>query len=387
MINIPFVQIYELIAYISLAGLCLVGVLTLGASGYLWVRDTFVRQTVASLRPEIVAHAGSSEQDWEAWVNERSRLERRILRREVPRQLRVVSGSYATQLKTLGRALGIDERADRALSARIKQKRLIGLTQLTLLDQAVPLQHVRGTECPRERALAAQCLISDSADIQPESIVRLLLEPGTPLPEYGVYTLYRVMQQNPLSLLGVTDDTTWDLTLTVQVLSVLQYIDYSSSDAIRDWIGARLRDEQPAVRAAAVHALGPYIRAYAMTPPEVDPLTIVRDPSIRVRAAAFQQFPAIEETTVRRKIVDTAVEESNETVLLIAGQEFGTAISGTHKSITPALRRSMAWARATNRRRTTRWRTPWALEWEHQPLKTESTPELLSEPRPTGEHA
>ena len=387
MINIPFIQIYKLIAYISVAGLGLVGVLTLGASGYLWVRDAFVRQTVASLRPEIVAHAKSSEKDWEAWVNERSQLERRILRREVPRQLRVVSGAYAAQLKTLGRALGINERADRALSARIKQKRLTGLTQLTLLDEAVPLQHVRGTECPRERALAAQCVISDSADIQPESIVRLLLEPGTPLPEYGVYTLYRVMQQNPLSLLGVTDDTTWDPTLTVQVLSVLQHIDYSNSDAITDWIGAQLDDEQPAVRAAAVRALDPYVKAHATTPPEVEPLAILRDPSIRVRAAGFQQLSAVRSTNIRTKILETALEESNERVLLIVGQELGKDITEIHDSVTPPLRRGIAWAHATSRRRTTQWRTPWALEWEHQPVKTESAPELLSEQRPMGERA
>lgn len=377
MIEASLATFYRLFGYASLVGLFLVGTATLTASVLLRAWDRHTSRVLSTVRPEIVSRINADEPEWEAWVAGLSRLDRRIVRTEVYRQLRTVSGDYARELADLAVALGIDDQARGQLVASDSRDKLRGLARLAVLDTSVdPEWLADAAATPRERATVGRVLASNPEFVGPASVATYLLEPGETLPSDAVYSLYRVMSRRATAIRLVTDEwRSWDDTLVAQVLSVLRHT-HDGSDALTAWICTCLEADAATVRMAAVNALEPVIDGTGQVPDAVDVDSVMRDDSVRVRAAAFEQFAGTSEETTAR-LVEAALVEPSNVACLVAALNLEAELRDRTIPAEGPLANCLDWAASTDNSWSMDWQTPWQLDWERQPVPTR---ELSGEP-------
>ncbi|WEL22456.1 hypothetical protein [Halorhabdus sp. BNX81] len=343
---------YRLFAVLSAAGLVTTGTLLVAISVIRHYRDRYVESVIGDLRPEIVARATSDDPEWVPWITELSFVERYVLRRETRKQLESVSGAYRENISTLAVALDIDTRARRQLASDNETHRHRGLVTLLLLDARLDVDRAIATaETQYERAIIARHM-QDSGD--QSRAVELLVEPGEPLPGFALYTLYHIVRQNPATLIRETPAwKSWDTTLVVQLLSILRRVEWVETPEVTSWLRVCLSADSPAIRAGAVNALEPYISATGSVPPRLDIDSVLLDPSIRVRAAAFRQLSDVDDLRTQELIRSIADREPSK----IGRHVVATELDRNHPEtdIQPP-------------RWSINWRAPWDLEWENQPL-------------------
>lgn len=369
MIEANLTTFYRLFGLVSLLGMLTVGTVTLGLSVLFRLRDWYTERVLSSVRPAIVSRIQADDPEWDTWVAGLSAVERRILRGEVYRQLRQASGTYVEELTELAVVLGMDEQARGRLVDSNSRSKMRGLARLSVIKTGVdPEWLADAATTTRERAIVGRVLASDPDFVGPASVATHLVEPGETLPSDAVYVLYQVMQRTPQAVCIVTDEwRSWDDMLVTQVLSVVRHT-HDGSDTLTAWVCACLDADTATVRMAAVNALEPVIERTGRVPDDVDVDEVLSDDSVRVRAAAFEQFAAAEDPETTAQLVDAALVEPSNIGRLVAAINLEATLRERPLPPDSPLTDSLDWAASSDNTWSMDWQTPWELDWDHQPV-------------------
>ncbi|WP_135664754.1 HEAT repeat domain-containing protein [Halorhabdus rudnickae] len=294
--------------------------LTISLSVYRSVNETRRDRVRPVLREELFERLFAEEPDWGAWVKELSHVEREVTESLLDEHLRELDGQEATQLRGLGEALGIPERAAGQLSNRNMYTRLDALTWLTILQRPEPiLESSFEPTTPNERA--AMVTLLQSSDRLPDAAtgVSILLD-GTDeqFTVFGQDTLYRVARADPGPLLQTASSEydAWPEPLLAQVLAVCAHLETSVRDGDLNWLTAALETENEAIRAAAAEALGSFGWRASLR----DQMFLERatdDPSPRVRAAVYQMLATWGDQKALSILLFALVEEKHPRALTL----------------------------------------------------------------------
>jgi len=317
---IPVVVILAVVALLVGLSLAVSLYLTISLSVYRSVKQTRRDRVRPDLRNGLFDRLFAEDPDWEGWVEDMSSVEREVAESLLDEYLRELDGKEAVQLRGLGEALGIPERAGNRLSHRDVYTRLDALTWLTLLEHPDPvLDSSFEPSTPRERASTVTLL--DSSDRLPDTAtgVSMLLE-GTDeqFTVFGQDTLYRVARTDPEPLLETASNEydTWPEPLLAQVLSVCAHLETSVRGGELNWLTAALETQNEAIRAAAADALGSFGWRASLR----DQVFLERatdDPSPLVRAAVYQMLAAWGDQEALSILLFALVEEQHPRALTL----------------------------------------------------------------------
>lgn len=348
------------------AGLLVVGSLTLGGVIYHFIRHRHSQPIQADLRREIVKRVNWNDPEWQSWVDDLDRFERRVLRRLLDRQLPKVSGTYRDSLQSLGVALGLDEWAMGRLNSKNELTRLDALHWIALLNAPVDDKRLLGSGgSVRERAAVARVLYErDGVEAARTGTAYLLTAgDGQSLSGYGVHILYRFNKENPTALIEALDDwERWDRTLVVQVLAVLRACDPGPPDAVIRRLRPCLDADAAAIRAAAVQALEPYTDVVDVGE-HVEVADLISDPSTRVRSAVYHQLSTVDDPAAIETLANSAIDEEDAVVRYVGTSELAEYFQ--HRKETPeAVRPHLDWFEQTGDCWQLDWRSSWELDSE-----------------------
>jgi len=172
-----------------LVSLFLLGTATVSLSVFLLWRNRRRASVKESVKQQIFERLGEEETDWEEWCEGLSRAERGATKRLLNDYLRQVKGRERTELRRVGKALGMEDRAAERLGSRSKYARMDGLTWLTLLGGHVSTyEAVKAATDRRTRAAAGRYLRERGDDRKATHVV---LDTDSPMSVFGMDTLYR----------------------------------------------------------------------------------------------------------------------------------------------------------------------------------------------------
>jgi len=294
--------------------------LTVSLSVYRAIKETRRDRVRPDLRDSLLDRLFAEEPDWEAWVAELSTVERTVVESLLDEYLRELDGQEATQLRGLGEALGIPERAAGQLSHRDVYTRLDALTWLTLLDHPEPvLESSFEPATPRERAATVTLLESSGRLPDVATGVSMLLDGvDEQFTVFGQDTLYRVARTDPGPLLQTAsrEYDAWPEPLLAQVLAVCSQLETSVREGELTWLTASLETENEAIRAAAADALGSFgWRASLRDQVFLERAT--NDSSPRVRAAVYRMLAAWGDQEALWILLFALVEEEDPRALTL----------------------------------------------------------------------
>ena len=230
-----------------------VGVLTLGASIWIYYIQGRNERVQTDLRLELFERLFADDPDWNGWIVTLSRVERDRLRVLLDEYLRKLRGTEHSRLRELASAIGILDQAMRNVDRGRHPFR--ALTWLALLKEPVDPDRLTssGMTTPQLRAGAARVLYeSDHPDAS--AIGTNLIVDSESLTAFGLDTLYRLNNgiETPLLTRLAEEADSWDEGLLVQVLIVLRYCNIGDVHGRLDWLPPLLTHTSPRVRAAAI---------------------------------------------------------------------------------------------------------------------------------------
>jgi hypothetical protein len=275
-----------------------------------------------ALGPGLLERLASDEPDWSGWLAERSPTERRVVESEVDRLLRLLTGTDRDSLCVLATRLALGRRASDPFAVRDRLGRLEALSWLALLDVPVDIDALsRRASGPDERAAVAR--ICHERDVHNGSALgtEALLRTADPLSLLGLDTLYRLNEADPQALLeaGAAEREHWSPALLAQVLRTIGHCEPAADDAPFEWVLACLSHEVPAVRAAAVGAIGAYNWRPAIRS-RLGVLWLVADDDPAVRRAVYRHLSEHGDREDLRTIVRGAAAEPDDRALLLVAE-------------------------------------------------------------------
>lgn len=227
------------------------------------------------------------EDDWEVWCEGFSRAEKGAAKRLLADYLRQVKGKEQTELRRVGKALGIEDRAAKRIGSRRKYARIDGLTWLTLLGGHVSTYEVVEAATDRETRAAAGRYLHESGNDR--TATHVVLDTESPLSVFGMDTLYRANRTNsrPIHGWAMGESENWETELLIQVLTVVRHTEPTIDERSLEWIYPLLGHEKSAVRAAAVRALNS-VGWMDSVRESVDMELLSEDESPEVRRATYE---------------------------------------------------------------------------------------------------
>jgi len=317
---IPLVVILVAVALVVGLALAISFYLTISLSVYRSVKQTQRERVRPELQDELLDRLFADDPGWESWAASLSGTKRTVVESLLDEYLRELDGQDADQLRELGDALGIPERAQRQLGSRDEHTRLDALTWLTLLRRAEPyLESGFEPRTPHERAAVVTLLQATDTLSDAETGVSMLLD-GTSeqFTVFGQDTLYRVARDDPEPLLRSTSSSydEWPEPLLAQVLAVCAHLETSVRDGNLEWLTAALETENEAIRASAAAALGSFGWRASLR----DQVFLERatdDPSPRVRAAVYEMLASWGDEEALSILLFALVEETHPRALTL----------------------------------------------------------------------
>ncbi|MFB6173885.1 MAG: HEAT repeat domain-containing protein [Halobacteriales archaeon] len=338
-------------AVILAALLAAVGLLTLGQSlRRAWGRrrEDAVREPLRNGLLERLY--GPEAPDWAGWVADRSTREKSVLESLLDGYLRELDGDDVSELRALGEALGIPERARRRLRTGGRYGRLRALTWLALLrdppDRGVLETHCTGS--PRERAAAARVLyLADDPDIAAVGVDLLLADVTDPLPVFGIDTLYRVSRGDPSHLFSRADADAgeWDPALLAQVLLTCRQLSTVIGGADLSWVVEALESPAERTRVEAARTLGRFGWHRSLRDC-VDPEAVCSDPSPAVRAAGYRMLSEWGDEAALSTLRSVVATEPDERARVAAAEAIHEHRSGREGPVPGSLADALSWVGA-----------------------------------------
>jgi hypothetical protein len=319
--SVPSVIVLIAVALVLGLALAVSFYLTIGLSVYRSVVDTRRERVRDRLQSEMLDRLfAEGDPEWESLVADLSDTERTVAESLLDEYLRELDGQEADQLRGLGGALGIPERARKHLEQGGKYTRLDALTWLTLLRESAPYEAAAfEPRTPRERA-AVVTLLQETGELpDAETGIAILLDGHSEqFSVFGQDTLYRVARTDPEPLLMRARERyqTWPEPLLAQVLAVCAALETSVGSADLSWLTAALDSDNEAIRAAAANALGSFgwqssLRNSMMLSKTTD------DPSAKVRAAVYRMLAEWGDEQALTALLYALVSETDPRALTI----------------------------------------------------------------------
>jgi hypothetical protein len=264
--------------------------------GYTFLRRVQERRQESieqPIREQILEIVRTEQPPYDAFISGLSQREYTAATRETQALIGQTSGTTTTNLRTLGKELGMYETAVKKLNGSDRIDRLHGLTTLSLLRHPPSATDVRA-QCLENavlRGAGANALASaGTAQGYREALNVLYHESSNRLSVLGMETVDSIGRDKPGLLLDeltdkMADTSERELVQTLLVFAELE-IDGEPVDGLPQWITTTLAAENPRVRAAAVASLrcfNPGIAQY--TTVAVSNAIVDSAPSVR-RAAA-----------------------------------------------------------------------------------------------------
>lgn len=214
-----------------------------------------VSETQDRVQEQLLERLFEADPDWNAWIAELSRVERRQLQLLTDQYLRRLRGTEFERLYELAVTLALPAKAKRNLDSR--RGRFRALTWLALLREPVAPERLKHccTRTQRNRAGAARLLYECDHVDAAEVGTNLLIGDGQhPLSAFGLDTLYRLNNgtETPILARIPEDGTDWDTQLLVQVLTVLRFCSVSEPPERLAWLVDLLGHDSTQVRGATV---------------------------------------------------------------------------------------------------------------------------------------
>lgn len=317
---VPMVVILVAVALLVGLALAVSFYLTISLSVYRSIKDTRRERVRPALEDGLLERLFSEKPDWESWVADLSQTERDVVESLLDEHLRELDGEDADQLRGLGDALEIPERAQRRLESGDEYNRLDALTWLTLLGRPNPyLDSEFEPQTPRERAAVVTLLKATDTLADAETGISMLLD-GTneQFSVFGQDTLYRIARDEPEPLLEKASDSydEWPEPLLAQVLAVCAHLETSVRDGDLEWLTAALETENEAIRSSAASALGSFGWQASLR----DQVFLERatdDPSPRVRAAVYEMLASWGDEEALSILLFALVEETDPRALTL----------------------------------------------------------------------
>lgn len=317
---IPLVVILVAVALVVGLALAISFYLTISLSVYRSVTQIKRERVRPELEDELLDRLFAADPAWESWAASLSGTKRTVVESLLDEYLRELDGQDADQLRELGDALGIPERAQRQLASRDEYTRLDALTWLTLLERPEPyLESAFEPRTPHERAAVVTLLQATGALPDAETGISVLLDGASEkFTVFGQDTLYRVARDDPEPLLRTasSSDGEWPEPLLAQVLAVCAHLETSVRDGNLEWLTAALETENEAIRASAAAALGSFGWQASLR----DQVFLERatdDPSPRVRAAVYEMLASWGDQEALSILLFALVEETDPRALTI----------------------------------------------------------------------
>ena len=322
--------------------------LTTGLSVARSVQGTRQERVRDDLQSRLLEGVFSEDPEWESWVRDLSDVERDVVEDLLDEYLRELDGENVARLQELGVVLGIPERSRRHLEARGEYKRLYALTWLALLGRPDEYHAAEFTpETPRERASVARLRHeTDDLDSPAEGVAIMLDGATSQFSIFGQDTLYRIATDGPGALFRVAQAQyqEWSQPLLVQVLAVCQHLGTTVTTEDLSWFVGVLEHDVPAVRTAAIRALGNVgwrqdVRSDSFLG------RLVRDPAPEVRDATYETLARWGDKQALDALADALIREEHPHARL-AGANALVKRTDTAPAGSPAeLERTWAWSR------------------------------------------
>lgn len=252
----PAIQALAWFVAVGLAAITgVLGAVTITMAWWKRRKHDRVSETQDRLQEMLLERLFEADPDWNAWIAELSRVERRQLQLLTDQYLRRLRGTEFERLYELAVTLGLPAKAKRDLDSR--RGRFRALTWLALLREPVAPERLKHccTRTQRNRAGAARLLYeSDHADAAEVGTNLLIGDGQHPLSAFGLDTLYRLNNgtETPILARVPEEGTDWDTRLLVQVLTVLRFCSLSEPPKQLAWLVDLLDHESAQVRVATV---------------------------------------------------------------------------------------------------------------------------------------
>lgn len=249
---------------IALSGITVViGAVTVGISIRQHRRDVHIREERPTMTAELFSQLSNDETDWEAWVTELSTVEQAAARSTIERLIRQLHGTERRNLERLAFALGVNQKKlQQDIKSHNRYRTLRALSWLAFVEYPsvvdCALKH-----CTWDRAVRsalARVLHETSDPRASRTGVNILIGEGTePLSVFGLDTLYRIIQRDPLHLLNRarTEHSDWSDSVLRQVLIALRHCYSGMNPASIEWVSDCL-DRDPEVQVEVLLLLGEY---------------------------------------------------------------------------------------------------------------------------------
>lgn len=327
------------------------GVLTVGYSLLRAARRRRDEATASELREALFGRLyGSDDPDWESWVVGLSPHERSVLETVLDDAIREVSGQDADALVRLGHALGVPERARAQLEAGSTTERLDALTWLALLRDPPDVETLEAycTATPQERAAAVRALHrSGHPALGTVGVDLLLTDTTTGLSVFGIDTLYRVAETDPVPLSdrAATDVASWSPGLTAQVLLTMRHVTTVAGGVDLSWVVSALSAAEARSRAVAARALGGY-GWHASLRADIDLAAACADPSPTVRASVYRMLGEWGDDDALETLVSAAATETDQRARIAAAEALVPHHDRVPADLHEVLGEAWAWASA-----------------------------------------
>lgn len=342
--------------------LLVVGTFTLGRSVVAARRKRFTNARRPELYAAAFTRAGNADPEWESFVSGLSNRERTVLRDVLDSLLRTLRGSERYRLQELGRELGIDAEAKRALRDGDAHERRRALTWLVLLTEPMAPAVLRRTCTSSDdaRAGAARLLYAcGHPDARHEATAMLLRDDDETLTAFGLDTLYQLHRGDSTLLVrrAGREYDEWRPSLLLQVLSALNHTSQARRHAPLGWLYALAESEYPEVRAAVTTVFGAYgWREDVRSSVPVDRLCADEEPA--VRRAAYEMLAAWGTAGALDRLAAAAEAESNDRARLTAVRSLDSEgeldrLAESNEAVSDAVRWVRAERVATGRTRAT----------------------------------
>lgn len=316
-------------------------------------RDRRRAERTPELRGALLDRLADDDPEWETWVAELTECDRQLVATLVEHYCQVLTGDDRRQLRALGRALGLEDRARGQLVDGDVAERCRALRWFVLLGTPVSpdLLLATCTDDARTRSGAARLLwATDHPQAAEFGTALCYWSPAVGPSAIDADTLFRLNRADPSPLVRrvAAGGDAWSPAVLVVALRVFERCHGVDGRWQFQWVHDALAHDDASVRAAAVAVLDRHgWREPALTDVDVDAL--LDDPDPDVRRAAYRLVAHWGARRTLTRAVDGVADASARDRL-----ELARALVDAQRvpeTVPAPLADAVAWARAEARAR------------------------------------